>query len=284
MAVVATGFFDGVHLGHRLVIETLVRTARERGEESLIATLWPHPRLVLHSDALDFRLLNTLDEKINLIKGLGVDRVEVLPFTDDFARTSTRDYLQRYVKERLGGTAVLLGYDNRIGHDSCTPEQTASIARSIGLDVVLTEKVSAVGLAVSSTKIRKALSSGDVAAASMYLCYDYMLEGEVVHGRKMGRKIGYPTANMELYEQMKLVPADGVYLTRVKVDGRVFGAMTNIGPAIETHIFDFDEEIYGMGMKVEFLRRIRGEMRFRDMQALKEQLSKDEESCRKMLF
>ncbi len=283
MAVVATGFFDGVHIGHRMVIETLVRSARERGEESLIATLWPHPRIVLHSDALNLRLLNTLDEKINLIRGLGVDRVEVLPFTGEFARTSTEDYLKGIVMERLGGTAVLLGYDNRIGHDAVSPEQTAGIARGMGLDVIMTEKVSAVGLAVSSTKIRKALLAGDVSTASSYLCYDYSLEGEVVHGRKLGRTIGFPTANMELYEQMKLVPAEGVYLSRVHVGGRTFHGMTNIGNGIETHIFDFDEEIYGYGIKVEFLRRIRGEMSFAGLEELRVQLSADEESCRNLL-
>ena len=125
MAVIATGFFDGVHIGHRLVLETLVSTARERGEESVVVTLWPHPRIVLRDDALSLRLLNTLDEKITLLQGLGVDRVEVLPFTEEFSRTSTADYLKFYIKERFGGTAILLGYDNRIGHDSGTPAQTA---------------------------------------------------------------------------------------------------------------------------------------------------------------
>ncbi len=284
MAVVATGFFDGVHIGHRLVIETLVRSARERGEESLIITLWPHPRLVLHRDALGLRLLNTLDEKIKLLRSLGVDRVEVLPFTQEFAETSTADYLGACVRDRFGGTAVLLGYDNRIGHDSLTPEQTAALAAECGLDVIRTDKVSSVGLAVSSTKIRQALLAGDVATASTYLCYDYMLEGEVVHGRKLGRTIGYPTANMEVYEQMKLVPSQGVYLTRVRLADRSFFGMTNVGGVIETHILDFDEEIYGHGMKLEFLQRVRGEMNFPDgLASLRKQLLEDEQTCRGIL-
>ena len=284
MAVIATGFFDGVHVGHRLVIETLVQTARERGERSVVVTFWPHPRIVLHDDALSLRLLNTLDEKIGLLRSLGVDRVEVLPFTEEFSRTSAADYLRKYVKERFDGTAILLGYDNRIGHDSGTPAQTADIAAELGLDVIRTDKVSSVGIAVSSSKIRKALFAGDVATASAFLCYDYSLEGEVVHGRKVGRTIGFPTANLDLYEKMKLVPAEGVYLTRVHVGDRTFCGMTNIGVTIETHIFDFEEEIYGEPMRIDFLRRIRGEMKFDSLDDLATQLRLDELSCREIIW
>lgn len=283
MAVIATGFFDGVHVGHRLVIETLVQTARERGERSVVVTFWPHPRIVLHDDALSLRLLNTLDEKIGLLRSLGVDRVEVLPFTEEFSRTSAADYLRKYVKERFDGTAMLLGYDNRIGHDSGSPAQTADIAAELGLDVIRTDKVSSVGIAVSSSKIRKALFAGDVATASAFLCYDYSLEGEVVHGRKVGRTIGFPTANLDLYEKMKLVPAEGVYLTRVHVGDRTFCGMTNIGVTIETHIFDFEEEIYGEPMRIDFLRRVRGEMKFDSLDDLAAQLRADELSCREMI-
>ncbi len=283
MAVIATGFFDGVHIGHRLVLETLVSTARERGEESVVVTLWPHPRIVLRDDALNLRLLNTLDEKITLLQGLGVDRVEVLPFTEEFSRTSTADYLKFYIKERFGGTAILLGYDNRIGHDSGTPAQTADLAASLGLEVIRTDKVSSVGIAVSSTKIRQALLAGDVETASRFLCYDYALEGEVVHGRKIGRTIGYPTANLELFEKLKLVPAEGVYITRVRIKDRMLFGMTNIGQTNETHIFDFDEEIYGETLRLEFLRRIRGEMRFEGLDDLAAQLRRDEAACRGIL-
>ena len=283
MAVIATGFFDGVHVGHRLVLETLVQTARERGERSVVVTFWPHPRIVLHDDALSLRLLNTLDEKIGLLRGLGVDRVEVLPFTEEFSRTSAADYLRKYIKERFEGTAILLGYDNRIGHDSGSPAQTADIAAELGLDVIRTDKVSSVGIAVSSSKIRKALFAGDVATASAFLCYDYSLEGEVVHGRKVGRTIGFPTANLDLYEKMKLVPAEGVYITRVHRGERSFYGMTNIGVTNETHIFDFEEEIYGEPMRIEFLRRVRGEMKFEDLDSLATQLRLDEQSCREII-
>ena len=283
MAVIATGFFDGVHVGHRLVLETLVQTARERGERSVVVTFWPHPRIVLHDDALSLRLLNTLDEKIGLLRSLGVDRVEVLPFTEEFSRTSAADYLRKYVKERFDGTAMLLGYDNRIGHDSGSPAQTADIAAELGLDVIRTDKVSSVGIAVSSSKIRKALNAGDVTTASTFLCYDYSLEGEVVHGRKVGRTIGFPTANLDLYEKMKLVPAEGVYLTRVHLGDRTFYGMTNIGVTNETHIFGFEEEIYGEPMRIDFLRRVRGEMKFESLEDLAAQLRLDEQACSEII-
>lgn len=283
MAVIATGFFDGVHIGHRLVIETLVSEARKRGEESLVLTFWPHPRIVLQDDAMGLRLLNTPTEKLALLKGLGIDRVEQLEFTREFSEMGAEQYLREIVMGRYGGTAVLLGYDNRIGHDSLTPVQTADLASSLGLDVIRAEKVSAVGIAVSSTKIRNALKAGDVETASIYLCYDYCLSGVVVHGKKLGRTIGYPTANLELDEPLKLVPATGVYLSQVQVGRRSFYGMTNVGPALETHIFDFEEEIYGETITVSFMKRVRDENSFESLTELQAQLRDDEHYCKKLL-
>ena len=284
MAVVATGFFDGVHIGHRLVIDTLVNEARHRGEESVIATLWPHPRIVLGDDAFSLRLLNSLDEKTALLKGLGVDRVEVLPFTREFASLTAEEYLRSYVKEHFGGSALLMGYDNRLGSDRSTPKQTAATAHALGLDVISTDKVLAVGIAVSSTKIRAALSAGDVSLASRFLCYNYTLSGEVVHGKRLGRTIGYPTANIEVAEKLKLIPAAGVYLTETRLGERTFKSMTNISSTVETHIFDFDEDIYGEILNVSFLRRVRDEISFDSLEDLKFQLMKDEINCKKLLL
>ena len=283
MAVVATGFFDGVHIGHRLVLETLIGEARRRGEESVVVTFWPHPRIVLQDDALGLRLLNTPEEKAAQLKSLGVDRVEVLPFTREFSALSAEEYLRDVIKGRFGGSAVLLGYDNRIGHDKLTPSQTAALAEKLGLDVIRTDKVSSVGIAVSSTKIRQALLSGNVELASSFLCYDYSLGGEVVHGKKLGRTIGYPTANLVPSEPLKLVPAAGVYLSGVELGDRHLQGMTNVGPVIETHIFGFDEDIYGRQLKVSFLRRVRDEMSFGGLGELREQLARDESACKKML-
>lgn len=283
MAVVATGFFDGVHIGHRLVIDALVNAARNRGEESVVLTFWPHPRTVLQNDAIQLRLLNSLSEKTDILKSLGVDRVEVLPFTREFSQMTAKDYFNDIVIRQYGGTAVLLGYDNRIGSDVSSPEQSSIKASELGLDVIRTDKVSNVGIAVSSTKIRKALSDGNVELASQFLCYDYSLHGVVVSGKMLGRTIGFPTANMKLYEPLKLIPADGAYLTRVETLGHCHYGMTNVSDVIETHIFDFGEMIYGLDIKVSFLKKIRDEIRFDGIEELKKQLADDEDVCRKII-
>ena len=161
--------------------------------------------------------------------------------------------------------------------------QTAELASGLGLEVIRAEKVSSVGIAVSSTKIRNALKAGDVETASMYLCYDYSLFGEVVHGKKLGRTIGYPTANLELDEPLKLIPAVGVYLSQVTVGNRLFYGMTNVGATLETHIFDFDEDIYGQTIKVSFMKRVRDENSFESLAELQAQLRDDEQYCKKLL-
>lgn len=265
-----------------MVIETLVRTARERGEESVIITFWPHPRTVLQDDALQLRLLNSLPEKKAILKSLGVDKVEVIPFTKEFSRMTACEYFSNIVIREYGGTAVLLGYDNRIGSDVVSPEQASTKARELGLDVIRAERISTVGIAVSSTKIRKALSDGDVAQASRFLCYDYSLQGVVVAGEQKGRTIGYPTANLQLYEPLKLVPGDGVYFTAVDLLGGRYYGMTNIGRRIETHILDFDGMIYGQDIKLSFLQRIRDEKTFSGLDELKIQLQEDEKVCRNL--
>ena len=333
MAVVATGFFDGVHLGHRLVIDTLLRAARERGEQSVVVTFWPHPRTVLQKDARELRLLTSLSEKRAMLSELGVDRVEVVPFSREFSRLTAEEYLREWVVGRLGGTAVVLGYDNRMGSDGLTHDAIAPLAQSLGLDVIEccagsgecwsenlchprqhkrggpiacngggraerddfqthTPRTSA-GNAISSTKIRAALERGEVAEAEAMLGYRYGLHGVVVAGNRLGRTIGYPTANMQLYEPLKMVPANGVYLVEVETLGGHYYGMANIGVrptvsgagvrTIETHIFDFDELIYGLDIRLRFIAKIRDERRFESLEALKERLAADEALCRGML-
>ena len=283
MAVVATGFFDGVHLGHRLVLDALVSEARARHTESVVATFWPHPRTVLQNDARTLRLLTSLDEKVALLKARGADRVEVLDFSREFSRLDTRSYLSEVVRDRFGGTAVVLGYDNRMGHDLLSPQQTSLIAREIGLDSVGVPFVDACGVTISSTKIRECLSCGKVEDAAAMLGRPYALRGVVVGGKQLGRTLGFPTANMQLYDPLKLVPAKGAYLTEVDAPGGTFHGMTNVGDIIETHILDFDEQIYGLDISIRFLRRLRDEIRFDGLEALKAQLARDKEECRKLL-
>ena len=291
--VVATGFFDGVHVGHRLVIEQLVKAAAARGDESMVITFWPHPRNVLQKEARSLRLLTTLAQKKQVLHELGVDRVEVLPFTKDFSAMTMEDYLRHIMKE-FGATAILLGYDNRIGCDAADSDQVARTAESLGLEVIRTEMVSSgTGVAVSSTKIREKLEAGDVNSANQMLGYNYSMHGVVVAGNRLGRTIGFPTANMELYEPLKLVPGNGVYFVRVKVLDRTLYGMCNIGlrptvgsgnaRTIETNIFDFSEDIYGLDIDIMFVSRIREEKKFDSMEELKNQLELDRDTCLSLL-
>lgn len=288
--VIATGFFDGVHLGHREVIGQLVAAAKARGEESMVVTFWPHPRTVLRKEARTLRILSSLQEKKEMLMALGVDHVEVLPFTRDFASLTMEEFLRKYIIEKLGGTAIMLGYDNRMGSDCTDPSQLADTARGIGLEVLATPMVqSEAGFAVSSTKIRAALEKGDMESAGNMLGYHYSLLGVVVAGNRLGRTIGFPTANMQLYEPLKLVPANGVYLVRVETSGVQRYGMCNVGVrptvssgnarTIETNIFDFDEEIYGLDIKLTFLRKIRDEREFDSLSALGAQLEIDKTKC-----
>ncbi len=297
MAVsVATGFFDGVHLGHRLVLARLVELARARGEESVVVTLWPHPRAVLQQGADSLRLLTSLQDKTAMIRSLGVDRVEVLPFSRDFGALSTEAYLRDVLQGKIGAGALVLGYDNRIGADLLSPAQTADIAARLGLEVQLCDSVPAPGgdFAVSSTAIRRSLSEGRIEEARAMLGWDYSLEGAVVTGNRIGRTLGFPTANMQLYEPRLLVPVGGVYFVQVEVEGNSYFGMTNIGVrptvddggglTIETHILDFDEDIYGLDIRIRFLHRIREEHRFESLPALVAQLERDRETARKLIL
>lgn len=288
--VIATGFFDGVHLGHRQVIRQLVEAAAVRGVESTVLTFWPHPRNVLQKEARDLRLLTTLQQKKEILLELGVDHVEVLPFTKDFSTMTVEEYLRETVIGKYGGTAILLGYDNRIGCDAKDADHVARIAESMGLEVIRAEMVlSGSGVAVSSTKIRGRLAEGDVAGAADMLGYRYSLLGVVVAGNRLGRTIGFPTANMQLYEPLKLIPANGVYFVKVKTLGRELYGMCNIGcrptvsegnaRTIETNIFGFDEDIYGLDMEISFVKKIRDEIRFDSLEALQAQLALDRDTC-----
>lgn len=285
MAVVTTGFFDGVHLGHRAVIKALVSSARERGEEAIVVTFWPHPRTVLQQDAREFRILTTLDEKKALLASLGVDRVEVIPFTRAFAAMTAREYLA-LLRERYGATRLVMGYDNRIGSDRLTAADLSDpdievVGRCSWAEEAAPEDASS---AVSSTRIRNALLEGRVEDAEAMLGYRYSLCGAVVAGNRLGRTIGFPTANMQLYEPLKLIPGNGVYAVEAEVLGSKWQGMTNIGVrptvggsarTVETHLLAFVEDIYGLPLRITFLRKLRDEIRFPSLDALKEQLAKD---------
>ena len=301
MAVIATGFFDGVHLGHRSVVRQLVAAARERGTDSVVVTFRPHPRAVLQQDAPQLRLLTSFSEKRALLRSLGIDRLEVIPFTREFASLTAEQYIRDWLVGRFGCTAMVFGYDNRVGSDGADATAVSAIASSLGVELI---PCTALG-DISSTKIRGTLSAGDVEAASAMLGYDYFLNGVVVSGNRIGRTLGFPTANMQLYEPLKLIPENGVYLVRVEFPesdddvvpssfscGGRYG-MCNIGSrptvnlgtnvTIETNIFDFDEDIYGLPLRISFMKRLRGETRFSSTAALRDQLALDRAACLEIL-
>ena len=306
----------------------MVSCARERGQEAIVVTFWPHPRTVLQQDARDFRLLTTLEEKKRMLSAMGVDRVEVIPFTRQFAALTASEYLQM-LHDNYGASLIVMGYDNRIGSDKVSaseicryqtvdfvdpshlrwapPSYAAEGGHRFGndispkLQIIVTEPLSVDNapdlssfpaptgnLTISSTMIRRALSEGDVEKANAMLGYEYELTGAVVAGNRLGRTIGYPTANMQLYEPLKLVPGNGVYCVEVEVLGARYVGMCNIGMrptvsgasrTIETHILNFDQDIYGLPLTLRFLRRIRDERKFASLDALREQLAKDREAC-----
>ena len=288
MVVAATGFFDGVHRGHRSVIEKVLSFSEEERVSSGIITFWPHPRAVLQQDARMFRLLTTLDEKVNMIKDMGIDNVQVLNFDREFARRSSEEFFKIIVRE-YGVKRLIMGYDHRVGSDTeKRQDEIIKVAERVGLATeIVGPLIDERGVVVSSSKIRRALSNGSMEEANEMLGYMYGLEGVVVEGNMLGRKIGFPTANMELYEPLKMLPSDGVYAVWAEVNGKRYKGISNIGcrptvedgsrKTIETHILEFDEDIYGLALSIEFAARIREIVKFPSIEALAEQLKLDRE-------
>lgn len=284
MAVVATGFFDGVHLGHREVIKTLVSSARKKGEEALVVTFDAHPRTVLQQDAGKLRLLTTPQERERLLLSLGVDRVETIPFSKQFASMDAESYIRNVLMDKFNATSIILGYDNRLGSDMLGVKEIGNLCAELGLKMEeVAPYVMPDGTTVSSTRIRNSLSDGMMDYANDMLGYRYMLTGVVVSGKQIGRTIGFPTANTLPSAPLKLVPERGVYLTEVDVLGGHFYGMTNIGDVVETNIFDFDESIYGLELTLRFVSRIRDMRTMSGLDDLKSQLSADKSSALQML-
>lgn len=285
MTVATTGVFDGVHLGHRLLLERTVELARERGAESVVFTLSPHPRTLFQDGARELRLLTSEGERRELLRSLGVGRVETLPFTHALAALRAKEYLAM-LRERYGVGCLVMGHDNRIGSDLCS---AVSLAGLPDVEVVSCPAVSVEGRPVSSTRIRRALGEGNLALALAMLGHPYTLDGIVVAGTRTGRTIGYPTANLQCADPLKLLPADGVYAVEVEVHGDGFRGMCNIGVrptvggtyrTVETHILDFSEDIYGFPLRLSFLRRLRDERKFASLGELRLQLGRDALACR----
>ncbi|MBQ3174999.1 MAG: bifunctional riboflavin kinase/FAD synthetase [Bacteroidales bacterium] len=294
MVVAATGFFDGVHKGHRKVLSELCRVAADEGKESAVITFWPHPRNVLQQDACNLRLLNSLDEKERLVKDLGVDKFITIPFSREFSKLSTKEFLDIYLKQKYDVSTLIIGYDHRLGSNANqSQKEMMETARSLGINVVRVEEFLIDDNIISSTKVRNLLTVGDITSANDFLGYNYELNGVVVSGQRLGRTIGFPTANMKLYNPLKVVPGNGVYAVWAEVFGKSYMGMCNIGTrptvadsnerTIETYILNFNEDIYGLDLKIKFVGKIRDEKKFTSLEMLKEQLEKDRVSTFEML-
>lgn len=282
--VVTIGTFDGVHVGHRKIIDKLVTNAKANKLRSTILTFFPHPRMVLQQ-ATDLKLLNTLDEKIAILEKSGLDQLIIHPFTKEFSRMSAEQYVKEVLVDHINAKKVIIGYDHRFGRNrTATIDDLMEFGQKYDFEVeqISAEEVDEVS--VSSTKIRKALETGDIETANSYLGYSYMLSGVITRGKGIGRDLGFATANIYIAEQYKLIPKEGVYVVRTYYDGKLLYGMMNIGfnptvqgstRTIEAHLFDFNGDLYGKKLSVELLERLRDEKKFDSVEDLKLQLEKD---------
>lgn len=292
-AVVTSGTFDGVHVGHQKILSRLKEIARKNNGETVVITFWPHPRLVLYPEQTDLKLLNTFEEKAELLRRQGIDHLVRIPFTKEFSNLTSEQFIKMVLVEAIGTKKLVIGYDHRFGKNrEGSFEHLKENASVYGFEVEEIPRQDIDHVAVSSTKIRNALLAGDVKTSGELLGRPYSVTGRVIKGEKIGRIIGFPTANIEVDFRHKLIPADGSYAVKILQGGKEYSGMMNIGyrptvsgktKTIEVHIFDFNQEIYGEALTVMFIERIRDERKFNDIEALKEQLQKDKEKAKQIL-
>ena len=287
--VLTTGTFDGVHLGHRKIIYRIRDIARRNHGESVLLTFSPHPRLVIFPDQNDLKLLNTIDEKIKLIEDAGIDNLIIHPFTKEFSRISSLEFVRDLLVKSLGVRKLVIGYNHQFGKNrEGTLSHLLEYGPLYGFDVEEIPAKDIDDVNISSTKIRNAITKGAINLAKTYLGYDYFFTGKVVKGDGIGKSLDFPTANIKINDALKLVPGNGVYVVKAVIASTIFNGMMNIGirPTIESredtkkrkieiHLFDFNETIYEKTLEVHIIARIRDEIKFDSISALKEQLTKD---------
>ena len=283
-SIITLGTFDGVHLGHKAILDKLVTQASEKNLESLVLTFFPHPRMVLQKDN-NLKLLNTIEEKSELLNKIGIQNLIIHPFDNQFSRLSAEEFVKNILVDKLHIKKIIIGYDHRFGRNrTATIDDLIDFGKIYDFEV---EQISAEELnevTISSTKIRHALDNGDIELANQYLGYDYFLSGKVIGGKKIGRTIGFPTANIEIPEDYKLVPKNGVYIVSSLYKGQTIYGMMNIGNnptisdkdySLEVYFLDFDEDLYDQTLTISFKKYIREELKFDSIEDLKEQLEKD---------
>ena len=288
-SVITIGTFDGVHVGHRAIMQRLVAAAKEQGLVSAVLTFFPHPRMVLQKNS-DIKLINTLSEKKQLLEDIGLDYFVVEPFTYEFSRLSALEYVRDILVTQLKAKKIIIGYDHRFGRNrNADIQDLKKYGEQFGFEV---EEISAQQLdevSVSSTKIRKALAKGDIHTANTYLGYAFTIQGVVTKGKALGRTIGYPTANLHVPQTYKLIPKNGVYVVKALVNNTLTYGITSIGTnptvggtakSIETFFLDTSTDLYGKELQLQFLQHIREEATFKDLESLKQAIQKDEAFAR----
>lgn len=292
--VLTVGTFDGVHAGHRAILDTVVRKAKERNARSALVTFDPHPRNIISPGDAGIKLLTTIQERSEVLQELGIDVMIVIPFDRDFSLLSSEEFVRDIIHKKIGVSEFVIGYDHQFGRNrEGTIETIETIGEELGFDAYVVSEREIGEQTVSSTAIRRALmEQGNVEQAAEFLQRPYRLNGMVIHGEKRGKDIGFPTANIRPEHPQKVIPEDGVYAVRIRVMDNWFKGMMNIGTrptfegqerTLEVNLFDFDENIYGKEVQVRFYHRIRDEQKFDGINELIEQLKKDEQQARKLL-
>lgn len=282
--IVTIGTFDGVHLGHQKIVAQITKSAHALNCESLVLTFFPHPRMVLQ-EGTEMKQLNTLNEKIELLDNLGIDNLVVHPFDKEFSRLTAEEFVKKVLVDVFKIKKIIIGHDHRFGRNrTATIDDLINFGETYGFEV---EQISAEEIdevSISSTKIRNALLEGNIELATNYLGYNYSLTGIIFEGKQLGRTIGYPTANIKIEEDYKLIPNNGVYIAKSVLNGKTVFGMMNIGTrptvdgtkqTIEINFFDFNQDLYGQKITVSLIHRMRSEQKFESIDALKNQLGKD---------
>ena len=283
--VVTNGTFDGCHIGHQKILEQLKNSAQIINGKTVVLTYWPHPRIVLGKEGDGFKLLYTIEERIELLSKYNIDYLVILEFTKKFAQQSSQEFIQNIITDKLNTSKLIIGYNHRFGKNREGGfDYLVENASKFSFDIEEISKQVIEDEGISSTKIRKALAEGNVSLASSYLDSPFSIQGKVVKGQQIGRTIGFPTANIEIDSDYKIIPKDGVYAVKVWTNNNQYKGMMNIGfkpsvngskHTIEVNIFDFESDIYGNDIKVEFINRIRDERQFGSLDLLKAQIAGD---------
>lgn len=292
-AVVTIGTFDGVHLGHRKIINRIKELAAEIGGETVILTFFPHPRMILHPEDQNLKLITTIAEKADLLEELGVDHLIITPFSRDFSNQTAEEYIREILVKQIGTRKIVIGYDHRFGKDRQGGlADLQRLAPDYGFEVIEISEQDINDVAVSSTRIREALLSDKIELANSFLGYPFYITGKVIKGDQLGRQLGYPTANLLIEEKYKLIPDDGIFAVKVHINDAIYKGMAYIGQRptingmtrnIEVNIFDFDEDIYNQTIRMDFHYYVRGDIKFASLDELVIQLGKDKVDVSKLL-